>query len=89
MARWRRDIDRGGIPEELCRFVLGEWAGCPHEQVQAWSRACLAWIIADIDHVLPVGDPVDILNAAGRISRSYPPCPHEYRVGQYRGPGTA
>jgi hypothetical protein len=83
VARWRKRDQWDGVPEELCRFVLGEWPGCAHEQVQAWSKACLAWVAADVDHVLPIGDPVDILNAAGRISRQYPPCPHEYRPAQH------
>jgi hypothetical protein len=79
------------VPEELARFVPGEWPGaCPHEQVRAWSKACQAWLAGEPGRELPFGefgDVLDVLREDLRISRQIPPCPHEYRPAQYRGPG--
>ena len=37
------------VPERLCRFVRSEWpgAGCEHEALRMWERACLDWLAAD------------------------------------------
>jgi len=79
----RRDT---GTPEELCRFVAGEWPGeCVHEQLRAWRQACVTWL-ADADgesRTLPCGDVIDLLCEAERLNRQFPPCPREYRPAQH------
>jgi hypothetical protein len=79
----------GGVPEELCRFVAGEWpdAACIHEALAAWSDACIAWVEKHPDS-LPFGvygDFVDVLNVAGVYSRGMPLCPAGRRPGYHNG----
>ena len=85
MARWR-PREPEGIPEELARFVAGEWPGCWHDAVRAWARACLAWLDADRARELPFGehgDVIDVLNEWGRLEKAVPPCAKEFRPAQH------
>lgn len=44
----RRQRPGPAVPEQLARFVPGEWpGGCPHEQLEAWKAACYAWLAED------------------------------------------
>ncbi len=74
---WRRRPGHG-TPERLARFVASEWPGaCPHEALDAWRAACLAWV-ADHPDSLPFGQYggwLDVLREARRYRRAMTPCP--------------
>ena len=77
MAGWRRNVH--AVPEQLARFVPSEWpdAACPHEALQHWWRAGIAWDKQHPDS-LPFGergDFIDVLREAGCIRRGMPSCP--------------
>jgi hypothetical protein len=58
VAQWRDDAD--AVPEQLCRFVMAEWAG-EVDAPGAWGQACREWLAAHPGRGLPQnrdGDPV-------------------------------
>lgn len=55
-GRWLGD---GGIPEELARFVAGEWG--PVDPAGRWGEAAIAWLAANPGRELPLaGDPAEV-----------------------------
>jgi hypothetical protein len=44
----RRKRPGSPVPEQLARFIPGEWpGGCPHEALDMWKDAAADWLAAD------------------------------------------
>lgn len=59
MARWMRDASKG-VPAELHRYTTREW-GRGDAGIRAWRTAALAWLNADPERRLPIGDQLDVM----------------------------
>lgn len=81
----------GACPHEQLRVwqeACAEWLAAdsdapPRPGCGVW------WLAGHSRRRLPFGedgDAIDVLRESERISRQIPPCPHEYRPAQYRGP---